>query len=106
MWKRIDLGVKATALIVVASFLPYIDVRWVSTGCANEGPNGGVLSAVAIVAWLAGAVLLVVALARARRDEKTSRDLLLLPAIGASLLGFVLLVGHAFASDCGGGIVW
>jgi hypothetical protein len=106
MWKRIDFGVKGTALVVVSSFLPFVDEKWVSAGCADNGPKTSVLSVVAILGWLTGAAILVIALGRARREGKTWRDLLLLPAIGASLLGFVLLAGYAFASDCGGGIVW
>ena len=105
MRKRIDPSVYGTTLIVVSSFLPWIDTKWITTGCFHGGSQGGVLSVVGIVSWLVGALLLVVTLVHARRDGKTWRDLMLLPAVAASILGIVLLIGAAWSRDCGGGFV-
>jgi hypothetical protein len=60
---------------------------------------------VGIVGWLIGAMLLVAALIQARRDGKTWRDMMVLPAVAASILGIVLLIGVAWARDCGGGFI-
>jgi hypothetical protein len=104
-WKRIDLSVYATTVIAVSSFLPWVDTKWITTGCVHGGSEGGVLSVVGIVGWLAGATLLTVSLVRARRDGRTWRDLMLLPAFAVSVIGIVLLLGVAWSRDCGGGFV-
>ncbi len=97
---RLDLGVAAVTLVAVSSFLPWLDVKWVSTGCGpHGGTNGGVLSLLGIASWLVGAALLVVAIARDRRD------LLLLPALVATIVGIALLIGTSVGGRCGNGLL-